>query len=125
MITTLARPAIVALDAAVDQLAALGPNWDGHGAPRIDRQILTAARSWLRNLPDSALAISPAVVPLASGVLQFEWHIGPRTLEIEFEAVDLIHYLKWDSSRNIEEEAAFPAGDLQRSEALIDWVQHG
>ena len=28
--------ALVALDAQLDQVAALRPNWDGHGAPSID-----------------------------------------------------------------------------------------
>jgi hypothetical protein len=122
---TLAKPAIVSLDAAIDQLASLEVNWDQNAAPRIDRRILTSARTWLRNLSDDSLIIPPAVVPLSSGVLQFEWHVDSRILEIEFESFDTIHFLKWDPVSAIEDEGTFPSNDLTQSDTLIAWVRHG
>jgi hypothetical protein len=125
MSNTLATPAVVAVDARLDQLAALGPNWDGSGAPAIDRPTLTAARTWVRRLPEWALSPPPAAVPLSSEALQFEWHSGGRVLEIEFESPAAIHFLKWDPAAGVQDEATYPATDFARSEKLIAWAVGG
>jgi hypothetical protein len=116
----------------LDEVARLRPGWDGAGAPPLRADILAPVRQWVNRLPDRAAvgpggpAIRPAVVPLASGRLQLEWHgTGRRILELEFEEPDRVHYLKWDPDRGIEEEDAYPASDLDRSLALIDWINDG
>lgn len=117
--------ALVALDAGLDQAAALGPDWDGHGSPPVDPAVVRAVRAWGRAMPGWALAPAPAVVPLSSGGLQLEWHDGPRVLELEFEGPAAIHYLKWDPASGVEDEGTFPAADRARSEESIGWVRGG
>lgn len=115
--------AIASLDARLDQLAALPADWDGHGAPPVDPAILTAVRDWGQAMPGWALAPAPAVVPLSSGTVQLEWHVGPRVLELEFETANVIHYLRWDPAGGVQDEETISAGDCARSEGLIRWVR--
>ncbi len=104
----------------LDRLETLAPNWDAEGALIIDRQIIQTAREFLTRLPEH-LASIPAVVPSASGTLQYEWNDGPRSLELEFETPTTIHYLKWDSQRKIEEEDIFDIKEMGRAVSLIRW----
>src|SRR4051794_29266174 len=93
--------------AQLDEVAYLSPSWDGADAPPPRADILAAVRQWVGQLPDRAAfgPRVPAVVPLASGCVQLEWHgEGRRVLELEFEEPDRIHYLRWDPDRGIEEE---------------------
>src|SRR4051812_12390256 len=69
----------------LNDLGSLPANWDGYGAPVIDRAILEAAQQFIRALPDD-LAPRPQVVPMSGGNLQLEWHHGPKILELEFES---------------------------------------
>src|SRR5690349_16223318 len=93
---------LVALDARLDQVAALEMNWDGHGAPPVDRALLTAVRAWGQDMPGWAFAPPPAVVPLSSGAVQLEWRCADRLLELEFETPDQLHFLRWQPARGIE-----------------------
>jgi predicted DNA-binding antitoxin AbrB/MazE fold protein len=107
-------------DCEIDRLAVLEPNWDGYGAPSLDRDVLDAARQLLARLANN-ITIEPRVVPLSSGGLQFEWHRGGKILELEVEDPATIHYLKWDPAEAIEEEDIFPIGDTAKAMRLIDW----
>lgn len=109
---------------ALDQLAALEPNWDAQGARSIDPVVIDAARKLVKCLPKNLIWL-PAVVPMAKGNLQFEWHEGPRTLELEFEAPNTIHYLKWHPEVGVEDEGTFPLADISRVVALIRWFTRG
>lgn len=117
--------AIAALDARLDQVAVLGPDWDGHGTPPIDPAVLRAVRDWGQSMPGWVFAPAPAVVPLSSGGLQLEWHVGPRILELEFGSPEAIHYLRWDPENGVQDEDTYPTGDRTRSEELIGWVRDG
>ena len=76
-------------------------------------------------MPGWAFAPAPAVVPLSSGGLQLEWHVGPRVLELEFESPEAIHYLRWDPGHGVQDEDTYPASVRSRSEELIGWVRGG
>ena len=104
----------------VRRLANLPPNWDAQGAKTIDPGILRAAEAMIADLP-AHTSWAPAVVPMAKGNLQFEWHDGPRTLELEVETPSLIHYLKWHPEEGVEEEGVYNIGDSARSDALVRW----
>jgi hypothetical protein len=117
--------AIAALDAGLNRAAALGPNWDGHRAPAIDPDVLRAVRAWGQAMPGWAFAPAPAVVPLSSGGVHLEWHVGPRVLELEFESPETVHYLRWDPARGVQNEDTDPARDRARSEELFGWVHGG
>jgi hypothetical protein len=117
----------------VEALAAYPANWDGYGAPPVSRAGIAAVRAFLNGLPDElfirpykeADCLIPAVVPMSSGAIQLEWHVGRRILELEFETPTTIHYLKWWPDEGIEDEGTYPAADCRFSSRLIEWVLRG
>lgn len=108
----------------LDRLAALDSNWDAQGARPIEPAVIDAARRLIAQMPRNHFP-SPAVVPMAKGNLQFEWHDGPRSLELEIEDARLIHYLKWHPEEGIEEEGTFLLRDIPRAVALVRWFTQG
>jgi hypothetical protein len=58
---------------------------------------------------------------MAKGNLQFEWHEGPRTLELEFENASTVHYLKWHPEEGLEDEGLFSLEEIDRALELIRW----
>ena len=104
----------------LDRLASLPANWDREGAPRIDPAIIRAARHFIARLPPNVAPV-PAVVPSAAGNLQFEWNADRRSLELEIESPETIHYLKWDPNEKTEEEDVFDIEDIDRTVHLIQW----
>jgi hypothetical protein len=110
------------IDAELDRLATLPPNWDSQGALPIAPEIIDAARRFVASLP-ADLIIPPSVVPMAKGNLQFEWNEGPRSLELEFEEPTTIHFLKWHPEECVEEEGLISTSDVARAAALIRWFQ--
>ncbi len=110
----------------LQRLASLQENWDSQGARSIDPEIVAAAGDFVSTLPSrlkSRIAV-PAVVPMRKGNLQFEWHNGPRTLELEVEDPWTIHYLKWHSEAGIEEEVC-SITDADTVIGLIEWFAKG
>ena len=105
---------------ALEELKTLPLNWSGYGASPIDHDLIQAAKEFISALPCDLIA-TPKVVPMTRGRLQFEWHRGNRSLELEFESSDRIHYLKWDSDAGIEEEDAIPVSDGEKIGALLRW----
>jgi hypothetical protein len=112
------------LNQELDRLAALPPNWDAEGAPRIQPAIIAAARHFISRWPND-IATVPTVVPSAAGTLQFEWNAGRRSLELEIETPSTVHYLKWDPDENVEEEEIFGIDDIDQAEFLIRWFMRG
>ena len=104
----------------LDRLASLSPNWDAEGALSIDPDIIKAAHDFISKLPKNIASI-PAVVPSASGNLQFEWNAGSRSLELEVETASTVHYLKWHPEQGIEEEDSFDIKNTGRAVTLIRW----
>lgn len=109
-----------AVDAKIDRLAVLEPNWDGYGAPAINRGIIDAARQLIGRLA-SYTTVQPLVVPMSNGAVQLEWHRGQKILELEIEDPTTIHYLKWDPTTGIQEEDVFPIGNIVKAASLIEW----
>lgn len=116
----------------LDELTRLAANWDGHGAPTIKSTIIASAKSFLGRVGGDARVQSmreeatfPAVVPLSSGAVQLEFHVGDRILELEFETPDVIRFLKWWPQKGIAVEESYNVTDLPRSLALISWVWYG
>lgn len=62
---------------------------------------------------------------MAKGNLQFEWHDGPRSLELEIEDPQTVHYLKWHPEEGVEEEGFFEMQCIDQAEALIRWFRRG
>lgn len=108
----------------IDELKQLGSNWNGYGAAPIDASIIEAARQLVGSFPPD-LVVPPQVVPMTRGRLQLEWHRGSRSLELEFESADEIHYLKWDSETGEQEEEIIPVAEHDRAVDLIRWFMAG
>lgn len=105
---------------ALEQLKTLAPNWSGYRASPIDRGVIQTAKEVVWALPSDIIE-TPKVVPMTRGRLQFEWHRGNRSLELEFADGDQIHYLKWDPDVGIEEEDVIPVNDVDMIHALLRW----
>ena len=104
----------------LEQLAFLPHDWNGYGACPIDPDVIEAASRFISLLPIEEIS-TPQVVPMTRGRLQFEWHRGNRSLELEFESPTLIHFLKYDSDRGIEEEDVLPLEDMSQLMELLRW----
>jgi hypothetical protein len=109
------------VQAAIESLRALAPNWDGYSAPAIDPDVIEAAKAFVAKLPENG-ALRPLVVPMSNGTLQLEWHDGPRSLELEFESPYSIRYLEWHPARGVEHEDSFSATDVDTAVELIRWI---
>lgn len=86
----------------VEDLTALAPGWDGYGAKAIDAGVALQVVSFLldhayRTLPE------PAIVPLADGGLQIEWHHNGVDLEIAFSDDEAAVFLE-DHQTGLTEE---------------------
>jgi hypothetical protein len=108
------------VEAALESLRTLAPNWDGYGVPKIDTEVIDAASAFVNKLPRD-LVSPPRVVPMSSGTPQLEWHDGPKSLELEFESPMWIRYLQWHPEQGIEKEESFPAANVERAVDLIRW----
>jgi hypothetical protein len=115
---------ITGIDPELDRLTSLRPNWDGYGAPAIRPDIIVSARNFAAALPVE-IRVPPRVVPMSPGNLQFEWHDGPKVLELEFEDADTIHFLQWDPAVGLEEEGTFPATNIESAAGLVRWFANG
>ena len=105
--------------AVLQRLRALPPNWSGYGDVAIDRRVIRAAEDFILSLP-SDIITTPKAVPMTRGRLQFEWHRGNRSLELEFETSDRLHYLKWDSDANIGEDV-ISVSDTDMIHSRLRW----
>jgi hypothetical protein len=109
------------LQAAIESLRALAPNWDGYGAPAIAPDVIEAAKAFISKLPEN-VAFRPLVVSMSNGTLQLEWHDGPKSLALEFESPDSIRYLEWHPDRGVEKEDSFRATDVHTAVDLLRWI---
>jgi hypothetical protein len=123
----LSSPFDLTIHRHLSRLATLRPNWDSEGANRVDDGIIEAAKELICRLPKSikGKVEVPAVVPMRKGNLQFEWHDGPRTLELEIENPRTVHYLKWHPEAGIEEENLCPVTDTNTVVGLLEWFAKG
>ena len=104
----------------IEQLAILPHDWNGYGAGPIDPKVIEAASRFVDLLPLDVVS-TPQVVPMTRGRLQFEWHRGHRSLELEFESPTLIRFLKYNPDRGIEDEDVLSVDDTTRLMELLRW----
>jgi len=46
-------------------------------------------------------------------------------LELEFESISTIHFLRWDPENGVEDEDTFPVLDIERAVELNEWFMSG
>ncbi|HJT33774.1 MAG TPA: hypothetical protein VJ783_17135 [Pirellulales bacterium] len=107
---------------SIERLRQFKANWDGYGAVPLDPKILDAATRFIESLAHDA-APAPQVVPMTRGRVQLEWHRGGRSLELEFESPETMHFLKCDSENGIEEEDVIPIQDTAAIRCLLSWFE--
>ncbi len=73
--------------AAYSEIQSLNDNWDSYGGKRINRDLIGSSLSILAQAMEDASPV-PAVVPLADGGLQLEWHRKQQDLEVVFPTDD-------------------------------------
>jgi len=108
----------------LQQLTLLADNWDGDGALAVDLEIIEAARILLGSLPRKLRddpELLPLVTPMRTGNLQFEWHRGPKILELEIETPSQIHFLRWSTVDRIENEGTCSIDDTLTIALLTRW----
>jgi hypothetical protein len=108
----------------LDRLKTLETGWDGYRATPIEPNLVEAAKAFVGTLPIDTIA-TPLVVPMTRGRLQFEWHKGARSLEMEFEKPGAIHYLKTDSDTGEEDEDEISLEEKERLMGLLKWFSRG
>lgn len=103
----------------------LEDNWDGYNAEPLDPKIIAVAREIAGVMP-KVMFETAQPVPMSNGRVQFEWHEGGRSLEVEVNAPDVIVYLKCpvdaDESTWEEDEAVVNGPGMRR---LFDWWMRG
>lgn len=114
----------------LDYLRTLGDNWDGDGAAAISSDVIDAVERFCRGCISAPV---PAANPTPDGGVQLEWHIGSRSLEIEFEPSGIVGYICWDrdSHWDREGELSVPSTDATASmkdfqeevRKLLSWVK--
>jgi hypothetical protein len=115
---------VAGVQADIEALRGLTPNWDGYGAPAIDPEVIQAAKQFIARLPMN-LAFRPQVVPTSNGSLQLEWHQGEKSLELEFESPRSIRYLQWNPAKGEEAEDSIAVKETERASDLIHWFMAG
>lgn len=105
--------------ASLNKLRELQRDWNGYEAAPIDPEIIASAGKFINDFGVEFQG-APQVVPMTKGRLQFEWHRGSRSLEIELEDPRTIHYLKWDGNLGIEEEDVI---DVVNESAITDLLR--
>jgi hypothetical protein len=122
--TRVAKSLLKAVLWELDELARLSSNENGIDAAAVDSEILAAARTFiqatLREVP-----YRPAVVPTATGKLQFVWYRGLDTLQLEFESPETISVSQWSGDAGLEEEATFPSAHVDLAVAMIQEFRDG
>ena len=124
MIQTLDTP-VWLVDAArtILEFDKLPPNWDSYNARPIRRDIIFAAIYLLPQIvrPDTP---QPAVVPMSSGGVQFEWHQRDIDLEIRLFLPDRFEVSFEDFTNGSNWADQFNLGDLDRVKDAIAALTH-
>jgi hypothetical protein len=104
----------------LNNLKDLERGWDGYGAEPISLSVIARASKFIATFGNS-FGGAPQIVPMTKGRLQFEWHQGNRSLEVEIGDSSEIHYLKWDSDLDLAEEDVASISDKETVQDILAW----
>jgi len=90
---------------SIQKIARLRVNWDSHGARIVSHYTLMQTLTFLFESL-SPNAPTPAIVPLASGDVQLEWHQQGIDFEVEIAETGPVGFYFADSNAGIEHEEA-------------------
>jgi hypothetical protein len=103
----------------LNELLRLRPRWDGHRARSITDE---AVRSTVQTLFEIAeeLSLPPQFFPLPDGGIQYEWHVGGQSVEVEVGAGGIAHVLATDRDGEVLAEGQLGSdGELIQSVGAI------
>lgn len=103
---------------ALFRAAALPPNWDGYGSPRLDKKAVNRAAETVRAIDLESME-SPAVMPLAGGGVQLEFVENDRELHLCFFPEGTTEYLKIQNRQALDEGPITSIRDVQ---TLVTWL---
>lgn len=106
------------------ELTRLPNGWDGRNGKPVQDLVAQEAIEFLSQLPKSYVH-SVHCVPFTDGKMQLEWDLDERSLEIEFAAPSLRHYLKWDPRLGVKEEGSDERVGYSGLNELVDWFYNG
>jgi hypothetical protein len=98
------------------EFARMPENWDGYDSPPLTAGASHTAMELLAAIGDGLTGVR--IAPVSGGGVQFEWHIGPRELELEILPDGSIQFLIVEGSQMRE-------GDVltrEALEALLRWL---
>jgi hypothetical protein len=96
----------------LDELANLGPGWDGGVAPAIDRSCIETVSRFVSTNLIAGLPVKPQLVPTVGGGLLIEWHTQGIDLIIESSPCEDASYYYHDAETDDEVEGPLGA-DIQ------------
>lgn len=98
---------------AIQALAALGDNWDGHGGVAPSTLTIAEATAFIRRLPEGVAV--PAVEPSTDGEINLVWRSRVTYLEVGFDGDGIASYLAKSLDSGRREFADFPASDMPKT----------
>ena len=110
------------------KIALLEKGWGGYETNPIPKELLKSVQKLLDMIENWGFK-EPTCIPTGSSTVNLEWHkwvknnekTEEKSLEIEFDDKNTVHYLKWHESEGIEEEEIFSFSDTKRIKELIEW----
>jgi hypothetical protein len=98
------------------ELARMPQNWDGYDSPPLTTGASHTAMELLAAIGDALTG--SRIAPVSGGGVQFEWHIGPRELELEILPDGSIQFLIVAGDQMQEGDVVTRA----TLEALLRWL---
>ncbi len=102
----------------LDQLAALGPAWDGAGAKTVSPRVLDMVRQFVASKLVRDTECKPELVPTFEGGIQLEWHTLAVDLVIESEPSGAVTCYYLDSETDEEFEGSLLDGEASLASAF-------
>lgn len=93
------------IENAFSELENLKPGWDGRGARPISPAAIAFARDILFSTGEIPL---PQIVPVSSGAIQLEWHMGGIDMELEINEPYVMHLYFEDAHATYDHQVTGP-----------------
>ena len=99
--------------AQLDELLQLEPQWDGHRAKVISIAAVRGAVESLFRIADE-VSLAPQFFPLPDGGVQYEWHVGGESVEVEVDGSGVAYALATDRDGNTLVEGSLDSAVFNR-----------
>ena len=116
-------PSIDKYNKKFNEITELKSNWDGYDGKVIDKDAISFAKEYLGSIILFVKTLNlkhelPFIAPTSEGGIQFEWDVGDKHLEIEFDNKNSFKILKEFKDHMSEYEVS----DFKDTLDLVFWV---